>query len=493
MSRLSERARTSKILGGVLLSCIVLCSVAGCEQLDGRNRVKQGNRLFRETQFIDAAAEYQHALREVEDPIIHYNLGLAYQKVIKVGFDGPVLLGPQDDPVCREIPNVKMVEAGACVKPGDRHFAECGAAKTGPIEKAIAELQAKANAESDAEKKKDLQQQAKDKQDELARYTCSSSFRCVEGNFCSLTSPEVANMAAEHFQSWIKAQPSDDEIKKELIEVNQELDAANKVNNKTRIALAQREIEELLSKDQTRKLMTRLWTDSEQYKKALDYWEGLLKEKPSDPEIMGNLGGINLLAGDWRKSIEWYNKVADTVTEPSSKIAQYQFIGNVAWAKLNSKSLIGPDAIEIADRGIGALQRATALDPKNGRLPSLEGSIFNFRSTVHGASWAAATDRASAQDLAKLARVLIEEAKKAQGQPPGAPASGTATPTAPTPGAGSGSASAEGTKPTPPAAAPSSPPAANGSGGPPPASAGSGANAGSGAGAVGGSAEKSGG
>src|ERR1041384_415487 len=84
MSRLSERARTSKLLGGVLLSsCIVLCSVAGCEQLDGRNRVKQGNRLFRETQFIDAAAEYQHALKSVEDPIIHYNLGLAYQKVVK--------------------------------------------------------------------------------------------------------------------------------------------------------------------------------------------------------------------------------------------------------------------------------------------------------------------------------------------------------------------------------------------------------------------------
>ena len=485
MSRLSERARTSKLLGGVFLSCIVLCSVAGCEQLDGRNRVKQGNRLFRETQFIDAAAEYQHALKEVDDPIIHYNLGLAYQKVVKVGFDGPVLLGPQDDPVCREIPNVKPVQAGACVKAGDRHFAECGAAKTGPIEKAVAELQAKASAESDAEKKKDLQQQAKDKQDELARYTCSSSFRCVEGNFCSLTSPEVANMAAEHFQVWIKAQPSDDEIKKELVEVNHELEAATKSNNKTRIALAQKEIEELLSKDQTRKLMTRLWTDSEQYKKALDYWESLLKEKPNDPEIMGNLGGINLLAGDWRKSIEWYNKVADTVTEPSSKIAQYQFIGNVAWAKLNSKSLIGPDAIEIADRGIGALQRATALDPKNGRLPSLEGSIFNFRSTIQGVSWASATDRASAQDLAKLARVLIEEAKKAQGQPSGTPAPGaTATPNAPAPGAGSGSASAEGTKPTPPAAAPSSPP---------PASAGSGANAGSGAGAGGGSAEKSGG
>ena len=35
----------------------------GCEQLDGRNRNRKGNRLFRETQFIDAAAEYQKALK----------------------------------------------------------------------------------------------------------------------------------------------------------------------------------------------------------------------------------------------------------------------------------------------------------------------------------------------------------------------------------------------------------------------------------------------
>jgi tetratricopeptide (TPR) repeat protein len=476
MSRLSERARTAKFLGAVLLSCIVLCSMAGCEQLDGRNRVKQGNRLFRETQFVDAAAAYQHALTEVDDPIIHYNLGLALQKIVKVGFEGPVLLGPKDDVVCREIPNVKMVEAGACVKPGDRHFAECGAAKTAPIEKQVAELEAKAKAEPDADKKKELQAQAKDKQDELARYTCSSSFRCVETSFCSLTSPELANLAAEHFQTWMKSQPSDDEIKQELADANKRLEAANKVNNKSQISYWQKEVDDLSTKNQTRTLMTRLWTDSDQYPKAIEYWESLLKAKPNDPEIMGPLGGINLQAGDWRKSIEWYNKIADTVSEPSSKVAQYIYIGNVAWAKLNTKTLVGPEAIEIADRGIGALQRAAALDPKNGRLPSLQGSIFNFRSTAHGASWAAAIDRASSQDLAKLARVLIEEAKKAQGQPSGT-TPGPATPgSAPAPGAGSGSASAPGTQPTPPAT-PSSPPPASPAGG----------------GAGSGSAEKSGG
>jgi tetratricopeptide (TPR) repeat protein len=434
MSRFSERARIASFLSVVLVSCVALGS-SGCEQLDGRNRVRQGNREFRDTQFIDAVAQYQKALTAVDDPVIHYNLGLAYSKVFKPGYQGPVLLGTKDEFVCQVIPGVKIVQAGACVKPGDRHFAECGASKTAPIEKQIADLQAqKATATDD--KKKDLDVLIRDKQDELGRLTCASSFRCVEGDFCSLTSPELADLAAQHFQVWIKTQPSDDDVRKQMSQAEKDQDEAKAADNKSRLADAQRRIEELGTKDQTRKIMTSLWIESEQHKKAIEYWEGLLGEKPNDPAIMGILAGINLNANDWRKSIEWYNKVAEATNDPSSKAATYNNIGNVAWAKLNSRLLVGTDAIELADRGIGALQRAVELQPKNPRFVGLQASIFNFRSTAHGASWAAAIDRASAQDLLKLSRVLSEEAKKAQGQAPGAPAA----PAAPAPPQGGGSA-----------------------------------------------------
>src|SRR5688572_21481368 len=106
MSRFSERARIAGFLSVVLVSCVALGGLGGCEQLDGRNRVRQGNRLFGETRFIDAAAEYEKALPVVDDPIIHYNLGLAYSKVFKPGFQGPVLLGTKDEFVCQMIPQV---------------------------------------------------------------------------------------------------------------------------------------------------------------------------------------------------------------------------------------------------------------------------------------------------------------------------------------------------------------------------------------------------
>ncbi|HET7504157.1 MAG TPA: tetratricopeptide repeat protein [Kofleriaceae bacterium] len=474
MSRFLERVRIVSVLGVALALGVVLGGICGCEQLDGRNRIRKGNRLFRETQFVDSAAEYQRALKEVDDPIIHYNLGLAYSKIFKPGLDAPVLLGTKDEFVCQEIPGVKMVEAGACVKPGDRHYAECGAAKTGPIDKQIAELNEQLKAATDDAKKKELETQIKDKQDELNRFVCSSSFQCVETTFCALTSPELAELSAQNFQVWIKSQPNDDEIKKQLVSAVAELEEAKKVDNKSALATAQKRVDELQTKDQTRKMMTQLWIDSEQHRKALDYWESLLQDRPNDAEIMGNLAGINLKAGDWRKSIEWYNKVADVTNDPSSKVAAYQFIGNVAWSKLNSRTLIGTEAVELADRGIGALQRAAEVQPKNPRLTGLQASLFNFRSTAHGAALAAAIDRATAQDLLKLTRVLADEAKKAQGLPTG-PAE---APPAENAGSGSGAATGSGAPGTGAGSAPSGSPTGAASGTPGAGAAGTGAGSG---------------
>jgi hypothetical protein len=151
----------------------------------------------------------------------------------------------------------------------------------------------------------------------------------------------------------------------------------------------------------------------------------MLDAKPNDPQIMGSLAGINLKAGDWRKSIEWFQKVAAASKEESAKVAALQFIGNVAWSKLNSKTLDNLETVELADYGIGALQAAAELQPKNPKPIGLMASIFNFRSLAQGASWAAGLDRAKAQDLQITSRVLSDEAKKAEGlpvTPPAAPA-----------------------------------------------------------------------
>ncbi len=330
MSRRPDRTLVSILV--IAIACLLL---GGCDELDGRNRTRQGNRMFRETQFIDAVAEYERALKTVDDPIIHYNLGLAYSKVFKPGVDKPMRLGITGTFACDAIPNTKTVAASVCVKEGERRFDDCD-----------------------------------------AKTVCASSYECKQVDLCTLEGPQLADAAATHFQLWLKANPSDDD---------------------------------------TRKHMTQVWIDSGQFKLAIEYWTSLLAAKPNDGEIMGNLAGINLKSGDWRTSIEWYIKVANAAADTANKVAAYQFIGNVAWSKLNSKTLTAPEVLELADKGIGALQMAAQLTPKNPKLFGLQASIYNFRALASGASWAAAIDRASAQDLQRISRVLAEEAKKAQG------------------------------------------------------------------------------
>ncbi len=326
----------------------------GCEQIDGRNRTRQGNRLFRETKFVDAVAEYEKALTTVPDPIIHYNAGIAYSKVFKPGVEKPVRLGLKGSFVCEVIPNTKSETAQVCVKDGDRRYDDCD-----------------------------------------DKNVCASSYACQKVELCTLEQQQAAAAAAEHFQKWLAANAKDDD---------------------------------------TRKLMTQVWIDSENYKLAIDYWSALLKDRPNDTEIMGNLAGINLKAGDWRTSIDWYIKVADASKDDADKVAALQFIGNVAWSKLNSKTLTGPEMIELADKGIGALSKAAEIAPKNPKLVGLQGSIYFFRGLVHGESFAGSIERATAQDLQRKSRVLAEEAKKAED----AAAASEGVPTTPAPAAQAG-------------------------------------------------------
>ena len=389
---------------GLLLACVA------CAQLDGRNRNRQGNRLFRDGNYADALAQYEKSLSEVDDPVIHYNIGLAYSKVFKAGYDKPILLAKQSEEACSKIPNVKPVEARVCIKEGDRHYLDC---------------------------------------DEKGQ--CPLSYTCVKDSFCSLTAKQIADTAADHLQKWIKVQPSDDELKKQIKEVTkkvEELVEDEHRDNATKADIAAdedkekdlgKEIDDLQVKGKTRALLTQMWIDSDQYDKAIGYWSQMLQEKPNDPDIMGSLAGINLKAGDWRKSIEWYLKVADATTDVAAKVAAYQFIGNVAWSKLNSKTLPGPDALELADRGIGALQKASALQPDSPRPVGLQASIFNFRALTQGASWAASFDRASAADLQHATRVLNDKAKKAAAGGASAPTPPPATPPAPAGGAATSS------------------------------------------------------
>src|SRR5712671_3247562 len=171
MSRTADRAL--KIVATVALGAVIglpCFLAAGCTELDGRNRTRQGNNAFREQRFVDAAGQYEKALKEVQSPIIHYNLGLAYSKIFKVGAPATdkIMLGQKGELVCDVIPNISYVTASVCIKPGDRRFDPC---------------------------------------DE--KNPCASSLKCEKVELCQAENGPIADMSAENFGEWLKANPTD--------------------------------------------------------------------------------------------------------------------------------------------------------------------------------------------------------------------------------------------------------------------------------------------
>src|SRR5262249_52882090 len=157
------------------------------------------------------------------------------------------------EPVCKEIPATKPVDARVCMREGDRHYVDCD------------------------DKNK-----------------CPPLYTCVKSTFCSLDTKAIANTAGAHFQVWLKVQPSDEDLKAKQKEVEKDIEelqseilklASQKdakgdpVDNKPEIAAADDKIKDLQkkndslhTKEQTRGIITQMWIDSDQFKAALEYW-----------------------------------------------------------------------------------------------------------------------------------------------------------------------------------------------------------------------------
>jgi tetratricopeptide (TPR) repeat protein len=148
---------------------------------------------------------------------------------------------------------------------------------------------------------------------------------------------------------------------------------------------------------QIRDMMTRIWIDSSDYPKALAYWKKEHEIDPKNPDVIEKIAGINFKAGDWEEAIRWYQKEADESADPAGKLAGYLNIAKVSSAKLRNTDapLELEQRMRIADLGIAALQKAEVIDSKNMDIESSFGAIFEKRAVTHGASWAAAIDRAS--------------------------------------------------------------------------------------------------
>lgn len=176
-----------------------------------------------------------------------------------------------------------------------------------------------------------------------------------------------------------------------------------------------------------RKLITTLWLDAGEYEKALAYWKNEHTRDPKARDVLQTIAGIYLKSQDWRSAIEWYRKDVEAAPDTNARVAALTSIVNVCFGKLFSgrEKVFTTERAEIAEIGLQAAEEGIKLDPKVIGLWGTSQGLWDQRSLANGQSWAYQIDRTESQVYSQRARVLREEAKKAN--PPAAPG----TPAAP--------------------------------------------------------------
>lgn len=239
-----------------------------------------------------------------------------------------------------------------------------------------------------------------------------------------------------------------------------------------------------------RNKMTQIWVDSDNFEKALAYWEAQLATEPANQEMMAVLSGINFKAGRWEKSLEWLKKSIEVSPNIENKRSLYVQIGRRCRQVItNRDKIVGAERMKVSDVCMQSILTGLEGDPKNTELRGMVNVIMGIRALVHGASFANFIDKATGQDHDQLRRVYVQEAKALQ-------AAQNPTPeTNPNPSAGSGSnagsGSAAGSSTSPAAGSAVGSGSGAGSAAAPAPSAGSGAATGSSTGSAAGSAGSS--
>lgn len=176
--------------------------------------------------------------------------------------------------------------------------------------------------------------------------------------------------------------------------------------------------------DKARDYLLSTYIDSGHYEGALAYFEEKLKENPNDVLAIAQLAQINAGAGKFEDANKWHHKRAEIETSTDGKADALYSIGVLSWRRLNNKfDVNGVERAKIADEGIGALEEALAIRKDHQAQLTYHNLLYRERALAHEASWARATDIATAQVSFKkamdIAKAQAAPSKPATPAPPG--------------------------------------------------------------------------
>jgi tetratricopeptide (TPR) repeat protein len=114
-----------------------------------------------------------------------------------------------------------------------------------------------------------------------------------------------------------------------------------------------------------REFLVSMYLATERYDDAIAFYQGMVKENPSDVKAMQSLAQMYFKKGDVDHALEWLRKRLAAETSPEAKAEVYYFIGVQAWDRsYNFPDIPLDERGRIVDEGIDALNKALQIRPE---------------------------------------------------------------------------------------------------------------------------------
>ena len=160
---------------------------------------------------------------------------------------------------------------------------------------------------------------------------------------------------------------------------------------------------------------------------------GISLSNSSDNRLEGNdaseslgtgiMAGINRQAGNFDRAMEWHLKQVELETDPQAKAGAYKAIGSLMVSRLRGRTheILGHERLEIADTGVGMLQKAAALAPEDADVQTALGFLYGERALAQSTTWAQIAEVAAARHHYKKWAELNKKAQQQAADPNQAP------------------------------------------------------------------------
>jgi tetratricopeptide (TPR) repeat protein len=168
-------------------------------------------------------------------------------------------------------------------------------------------------------------------------------------------------------------------------------------------------------------MLVGMYLKSANYDGALDFWKKAHDKAPTDPFPVAQIADTLEQAARYQESRDWYVKLAAMETKADAQADAWYRVG-VSYQREIKR--LGPGGspeqrVKLADSGLAALEKASALAPDNTNYLTYAGILYRQRGFAQGKSYFGVVDAVTGSVYTK--KVADIRAKKAAQAPTGLP------------------------------------------------------------------------